>query len=119
MFHPYRQNVESSGRVLETRVAEYLSAHDAMVLPPLQIAACEGTVALRGLVDSQATRRSILALARQVPGVRRIVDEIEIPPAAEPRERHVPRHYFSAGLAQYFEERRLGLLSDSALAWDS
>jgi hypothetical protein len=119
MSYPTRGFVTSFKRLLENRVVERLCEREAAVLPPLQVSAEGRTVTVRGLVASHAARRAILAIVREVPGVERVIDDIAVatPGDGEPWQRF---HYrFSPALARYFEERRQGLVSQSAVAWDS
>jgi osmotically-inducible protein OsmY len=109
----------SFDQTLEDRIFKYLIDCDAMVIPPLQITGNRGTVTLRGHVDTQATRRTIVMSVREVPGVARVIDEIEIAGAGESELGQITRHQFSPGLIRYFEERRQGLVSDSSMTWDS
>ena len=81
MFQPARGSTESSNEILEHRIVECLFERGALVLPPLRITADRGAVTLYGLVDSHATRRMILAIVQQVPGVRHVIDDMEIPAA--------------------------------------
>jgi hypothetical protein len=119
MHHPARSFSEPFNQTLENRVAKHLSEHDATVVPPLQVVADRGTVTLRGLVDSHATRRAILAIVRQVPGVQRVIDDMEMPAASNHASWQTARYQFSPALARYFEERRQALVSNSAMVWDS
>jgi hypothetical protein len=119
MFQPAPNFVQSIDKTLESRVASQLLARDAAVLPPLQVTADRGTVTLRGEVDSHVTRRKIVAIVRQVSGVRRVIDEIEIVETGHQDSWKWSRYQFSPALVRFFEERRQGLVSRSALAWDS
>jgi hypothetical protein len=119
MFTSACDFIESSNQRLERRVVEHLSESDAAVLPPLQVTAERGTVTLRGGIDSHTTKRAILAIVRGVPGVQRVIDEMEVPLPRNCESWQTARYQFSPALARYFEERRQGLVSGSAVAWDS
>ncbi|MGO9110407.1 MAG: BON domain-containing protein [Thermoguttaceae bacterium] len=119
MFEPAHDFIESFNQSLESSVAEYLSEAHAIVLPRLQVMADRGTVTLRGVIDSLATKRSIVATVRRVPGVRLVIDDMEVPLIRDCESWQTIRLRFSPALARYFEERRQGLVSDSAVVWDS
>ena len=119
MIHPIRNSDQPSDRILENRIAEHLFERDAVVLPPLHVTAQMGTVTLQGLVDSHVTRRTILVIVRQVPGVQRVIDDIDVPIAGDGDLCGRTRHRFSPALTRYFEERQQGLVSDSAVVWDN
>ncbi len=106
---------ELSNKALENRIAELLSAGGVTALRRLEITADSGTVTLRGGVENRAARRAILAAVRQVPEVRIIVDRLDVASASGDPRRAV-RYQFAPGLESYFEQRRLELIGDSAVA---
>jgi hypothetical protein len=119
MFEPACEFVESLDQNLESRVVGHLADWHAIALPRLQITADRGVVTLCGDVDALATKRAILAIVRRVPGVRQIIDNMEAPEARNADAWQTARYQFSPALARYFEERRQGLVSHSAIAWDA
>jgi hypothetical protein len=119
MFEPVCDIIESVNQGLESRVVGHLSERHRSVLPRLQVMADRGIVTLRGDVDSFAAKRAIVAIVRRVPGVQRVIDDLEVPVARDCDSWQTARYQFSPALARYFEERRQGLISDSAVVWDS
>ena len=119
MFEPACDIIKSDNQDLEGRVVGHLSKRHRSVLPRLQVMADRGTVTLRGDIDSLAAKRAIMAIVRHVPGVHRIIDDLEVPVARDCDSWQTVRYQFSPALARYFEERRQGLVSDSAVVWDS
>jgi len=119
MFELACNSLEHFNQSLESRVVGHLSEWRATVFPRLQVMANRGTVTLRGGLDDLATKRSILAIVRRVPGVQRVVDDMELPLACDRDSWQSFRYRFSPALARYFEERRQGLVSNSAVVWDS
>jgi len=119
MFEPACDIMESVNQELESRIVGRLSERHASAVPRLQVIADRGTVTLRGDVDSFAAKRAIMAIVRRVAGVQRIIDDLEVPAARDCDSWQTARYHFSPALARYFEERRQGLISDSAVVWDS
>ncbi len=119
MFEPAYDVIESVNQGLESRVVDYLSESHARILPRLQVTADRGTVTLRGDIDTLAAKRAVLAIVSRIPGVQRVIDDLEVLAAGNCDSWQTVRYQFSPALARYFEERRQGLVSDSAIAWDA
>ena len=95
MFEPACDFVESYNQELESRVVEHLSEWHAAVLPRLQVTADRGRVTLRGCIDALSTKRAILAIVRRIPGVRRVIDDIEVPADPNGDSWQTARYQFS------------------------
>lgn len=63
---------------LERRVANFLAQRHVATLRNIQVAAKDGIVTLRGLVQSFYERQLCLSCCQRVAGVVRLVDEIEV-----------------------------------------
>jgi hypothetical protein len=118
MSNPIPKLSETFDRTLEDRIVKRLSDQNPKALHALHVFADQGTVTLSGTVDSHAAKRAVLIMARQVPGVRRVVDDIEVPVLNAGDSWRASRYTFSPGLAHYFEQRRQELIFNSALAWN-
>lgn len=62
------------------RVLTALRADPRTALDPIDVTVDRGRVTLRGRVDADAERGAALALAREQPGVREVVDQLEVGP---------------------------------------
>ena len=95
MFEPACDFVESYNQELESRVVEHLSEWHAAALPRLQVTADRGRVTLRGCIDALSTKRAILAIVRRIPGVRQVIDDIELPAESNGDAWQTARYQFS------------------------
>jgi len=62
------------------RVIAALRADPRTELAPIDVEVDQGRVALRGRVEAEAERQAALTLAREQPGVREVVDQLEVTP---------------------------------------
>lgn len=69
---------------IERRVSQELRRTKWLEFPTVQVAVAGGVVSLTGFVDRAEVRRALRVLVENIPGVRRVEDEVEI-------RRRVPR----------------------------
>lgn len=72
-------------RDLESRVANYLLGYKMPALRELDVEADNGTVIVRGRVQSFYQKQLCINCSRRVAGVIRLIDEVEVVSGTEPR----------------------------------
>ena len=80
------QNVESSDSLLTARITTALFADERIKARWVGVATSDGHVILNGNVDSEGARDAAEAIARAVPGVRTLQNDLQLlaPPQALP-----------------------------------
>ena len=79
-----QQNPPISDENLRASILEIFAADDHIASTHLRVGVLNAIVHLAGAVDSLAVRTAAEELARQVPGVRGVVNRIEAPGSPSP-----------------------------------